>query len=1023
VIANLESTMKSSSSVRLTLASLLALAVVLTPYEGYSQIHQPRGQSPKVDFRDPQALQTNLAEMPISFAENRGQTDSRVVFQIQGRKTAAYFTSQGVTLALAQPPGGPTDKSWNKKAASGINRWNLKLDFVGANPTVRPTGRDSTQAQISYFRGAAKDWRTGIRTYSSVVYSNLWPGIDLVYSGTVNRLKYEFIVQPGADPRQIRMAYRGSDAPLAVRQHGELEISTPLGVIRDDQPVSHQGRYKPVTTQFVVQERAADGSQSYGFKVGEYDRGRTLVIDPAIRIYSGFIGGNGDDEGHSIAVDGVGNAYVTGITTSAQATFPETAGPDLIYNGPTDAFIAKIRADGTGLVYAGYIGGDGDDAGHAVAIDTSGNAYVTGWTTSTEASFPVQGGPDLVFNGVIDAFVAKINPTGTGLVYCGYVGGDEEEEGFGIAVDSTGRAYLTGLTASSEATFPKLIGPGLTFKGVVDAFVARVKADGSALEYAGYLGGAGDDQGRSIAIDSSGNAYVAGLSSSTETTFPMVGTLGPSFSGNTDAFVAKINSTGAAITYSGYIGGTGIDEAYGIAVDTFGSAYLTGRTTSTEATFPKAVGPDLTFNGGIDAFVAKVNPAGSALVYAGYIGGSGDDEGFGIAVDGALTAHVVGRTTSTEATFPKANAFDLTLNGPADAFFAKVSATGTALTYAGYVGGSGLEEGFGIAINGLRRSYVTGRSTSEDGSFSTLIGPGLNFAGISDAFAVKYEDDGVIEYEADVAPRPTGSGTLVVSDWVQVGRFSVGLDVPSPGYEAQRADCAPRSTLGDGQITVADWVQAGRYSVSLDPPMAAGGPSLISQFSPGGSNEVGRAREIRIASHLVTMDENLLRMPVELVAQGGENGLTFSVQYDSSVLQYLGYERGQDTAIDTTIVVNSRQAQAGKIGLGIVARPGGVYAAGVNELVRIKFKVQNLTAGATEVRIGDGPIPLRLADLYAELLSVSPVNSLVKVNKPGVTIATPMPAAGTKDQRRNGLSEQTSSKLPAYEPTTRRRSR
>ncbi len=530
-------------------------------------------------------------------------------------------------------------------------------------------------------------------------------------------------------------------------------------MIRDDKPVSHQDSGKPVKTEFVVHERAADGSQEYGFKVSKYDRRKTLVIDPAILIYSGFIGGSGDDEGHSIAVDSAGNAYITGVTTTSQTTFPEAAGPDLTYNGRTDAFVAKIAADGSGLVYADYIGGDGDDAGHSIAVDANGNAYVTGLTTSSQATFPVLNGPDTTFNGAIDAFVAKINPAGTALSYCGYIGGDDEDEGLGIAVDSSGRAYVTGLTASTEATFPKLVGPGLIFKGAIDAFVARVKADGMGLDYAGYIGGNGDDQGRGIAVDANGNAYVTGLTTSPEATFPMAGNLDPTFNGGTDAFVAKINSSGSSISYSGYVGGSAIDEAYGVAIDGSGNAYITGRTTSTEATFPETVGPDLSFNGMIDAFVAKINSAGSALSYAGYIGGGGDDEGFGIAVDSGGNAFVVGRTASSEGTFPESNAFDQTLNGSSDGFIAKINPVGNALVYAGYIGGNGLEEGFGAAVYGLRRAFVAGRSTSADSSFPTLVGPGLSFGGASDAFAARVDDSNVPCPAITVNPASLPSGT------------------------------------------------------------------------------------------------------------------------------------------------------------------------------------------------------------------------------------------------------------------------
>src|SRR3990172_283412 len=335
------------------------------------------------------------------------------------------------------------------------------------------------------------------------------------------------------------------------------------------------------------------------FQVAHYNPDHPLLIDPTLA-YAGYIGGNGDDRGAAIAVDSAGTAYVTGLTFSDQASFPVTVGPDLSYNGNIDAFVAKVNPAGTALVYAGYIGGNGNDQGAGIAVDSTGNAYVTGSTESTEFTFPVLVGPDLTHNGTFDAFVAKVNPAGTELVYAGYIGGSGLlDAGAGIAVDSAGNAYVTGYTYSTEASFPVTVGPDLTHNG-----------------------------------------------------------------GGADAFVAKVNPAGTVLVYAGYIGGSGGDFGTGIAVDSAGDAYVTGYTESTEASFPVLGGPDLTFNGGtFDAFVAKVNPAGTVLVYAGYIGGSGEDFGTGIAVDSAGHAYVTGYTESTEASFPVLGGPDLTFNG------------------------------------------------------------------------------------------------------------------------------------------------------------------------------------------------------------------------------------------------------------------------------------------------------------------------------------------------------------------------
>jgi len=326
-------------------------------------------------------------------------------------------------------------------------------------------------------------------------------------------------------------------------------------------------------------------------------------------VYCGYIGGSDYDESNSIAVDGSGNAYVTGYTDSTQATFSVIGGPDLTYNGGSnDAFVAKVNASGTALVYCGYIGGSSNDFAYGIAVDGSGNAYVTGGTESTEATFPAIGGPDMTYNGVRDAFVAKVNASGTALLYSGYIGGSFEDYGYGIAVDSTGNAYVSGGARSNEATFPVVGGPDMTYNGVRDAFVAKVNASGTVLLYSGYIGGSFEDYGKGIAVDSTGNAYVTGSTSSTEATFPVIGGPDLTNNGGIDAFVAKVNASGTALVYCGYIGGSDLDEGYGLAVDGSGNAYVAGFTKSTQTTFPVIGGPDLTHSGGdYDAFVAKIS--------------------------------------------------------------------------------------------------------------------------------------------------------------------------------------------------------------------------------------------------------------------------------------------------------------------------------------------------------------------------------------------------------------------------------
>jgi len=705
------------------IAILLLSMVQLSPL--FLGVELPAGHSPNQTFPEvinqaSASLEQAYGNMPLYFITNRGQTDERVAYYIKGGDKSLYFTPEGLTMALK----------------SDGSRYAVKLDFLGANP-VQPVGLGSSTALVSYFKGSPENWLTGLPTYTQIVYRELWPGIDLAYSGTTSKLKYEFVVRPGANPGLIRLAYRG--AVIGLNGAGQLQISTPAGDIIDQAPFAYQesgGQRHPVSATYALGEGAA-----YGFHLGDYDPALPLVIDPELLVYCGFIGGGTEDKGHDIAVDSNGFAYVTGSTLSDETTFPETVGPDLTHNGDIDAFIVKVEADGTGLVYAGYIGGEDWDEGHGIAVDTNGNAYVSGFTYSDETTFPVLVGPDLDFNdGNNDAFVAKVKADGTALDYCGYIGGSAEDVGTGIAVDATGRAYVSGTTESTHTSFPVVVGPDLTHNGDIDAFIARVKQDGTALEYCGYIGGDSGDEGLDVDIDSQNSAYVTGFTFSQQAFFPV--TVGPDLTqnGSNDAFVAKVKADGTALDYCGYIGGSTFDRGNSIAIGSDGSAYIHGWTSSTETTFPVLVGPDLTFNGGFlyDTYVAKVKADGTALDYCGYIGGSSsEDYGTGIAVDRLGSAYVTGYTKSNQTTFPVLVGPDLTQNGNLDVYVAKVEADGSGLIYCGYIGGSSWDQGEAIAVDPVGNAYLTGFTFSTEPSFPVKVGPDLTSNGPSDGFVAK----------------------------------------------------------------------------------------------------------------------------------------------------------------------------------------------------------------------------------------------------------------------------------------------
>ncbi|HEY2990293.1 MAG TPA: CARDB domain-containing protein [Candidatus Binatia bacterium] len=700
-----------------------------------------------------------LGQLPLFFIENHGQTDPRAAFYIRGKDKVIYFTSTGLVFVL-------TDTARRAAARAGAatappaERRALRLEFVGGQQIV-PRGEDPTPAVISYFKGTADQWKIGLKNYSKLVYADLWPGIDLVYSGSASRLKYQFVVRPGADPACIRLAYRGAES-VGINEKQELEVTTPVGGFHDDKPLAYQESDGARAAVPVAYALGVDG-RDYGFRLGGYDAGKTLVIDPAILVYAGFIGGTEDDRAKGIAVDGEGAAYVTGETSSTETTFPDgegfesLTGVDLIQNGGVDAFVAKVSPDGAGLVYATFLGGSGDDRGNAIALKSGCaadcEAYVTGETSDAGTDFPTTTGAfDASHNGGVDAFVARLNSTGTALTYATFLGGSGTDRGNGIAVDSSGAAYVTGETSSSN--FPVTTGAFDTILSGVDAFVAKLNATGTALAYATFLGGSGTDIGRAIAVSPvcvvPCEAYVTGETGDAGTDFPVTtGSFDELHNGGVDAFVAKVNAAGDGLVYSGFIGGSGSDIGNGIAVDGSGAAYVAGETTSTETvlphSFPVLTGPDTSHNDGVDAFVAKVNAAGSALVYAGYIGGSGTDRGKAIALDpgcvSSCSAYVTGETDSTETSIP--NGFPVltgpgtSQNGGVDAFIAKVKGDGTGLLLAGFIGGSADDSGNAIAVDLQGGAYVAGETASNEITFPNLVGPDLIQNGLVDAFVAK----------------------------------------------------------------------------------------------------------------------------------------------------------------------------------------------------------------------------------------------------------------------------------------------
>ncbi len=423
-------------------------------------------------------------------------------------------------------------------------------------------------------------------------------------------------------------------------------------------------------------------------------------------VFSTYLGGSDIDEAFAVAVDAGGDIFVAGSTNSVD--FPVRNGPQAVKRGGYDAFLARIRADGSSLTWATYLGGNGFDEAYGVAVDHLGGAYIIGVTESGD--FPTLNAFQPRSGGGADIFVARVGVQGTALVYATYLGGSGSDFGYGIDVDRDQNVYLTGHTFSSNFPVYSRAGTPLQagFRGGAEAFVTEIEASGRSLVYSTFLGGAGGDFGRGIAVDDSGSAVVAGRTSSTD--FNTLNPLQAVNRGDFDAFVTKIAPSGDRLIYSTYLGGNGQDLALGVAVDSLGNAYVTGDTLSTNFNTRNPLQPSN--RGGFDAFVARINASGTTLDYSTYLGGSGEDIGLSIAIDAAGNAYITGYTSSND--FPTSNAIQNSSRGGLEVFVTKIFTDASAIAFNTYIGGNGSDTGSGIVVDQGGNCYVIGTTASTD---------------------------------------------------------------------------------------------------------------------------------------------------------------------------------------------------------------------------------------------------------------------------------------------------------------------
>lgn len=743
-------------------------AATKSPISQHGAIRPALGQPTVTKTASPTSVSRAYAKLPLAFEPNRGQVNAEAKYIARGDGYTLFLTPHEAVLLLKNHPPevqSSTGAFANRapaaepQSSTGRAAVALRVELLGANAAPQLIGAQELPGESNYFIGndPAK-WRTNIPNYRKVTERETYPGIDTVYYGTQRQLEYDFVVAPGVDPRLIQFAMKGAEY-LRTDAQGDLHVGVPGGEVRLHKPVAYQeasGAREQVAAKYVL-----TGGHGATFKLGNYNPARPLIIDPILS-YSTYLGGSNIDGANAIAVAPDGTAFVSGGTFSldlpvVHALQPNHGGPDDFYR---DAFVSKISADGSTLLYSTYLGGKNEDVGNGIAVDTFGDAYVIGTTLSPD--FPVTSGALNTLCGgdgkcgasfnpagaiVSNAFVSKLNPEGSGLLYSTFFGEYENVRGQAIAVDANQIAYIAG---STNDNFPVTAVPPppppppfpitpnaaqpIYAGGVTDGFAAKISATGTTVEYSTYLGGSDEEIGYGIAVDSNSNAYVTGLTYSAD--FPVLNALQSSYGGAGDAFFSKVNTDGSgtapgSLLYSTYLGGSNLDQGNGITVDTNGIAYMTGligagvlpfSTTASLCGLPGAAGlsavPPGSFCGGkADAFAAKMDASkvGSASrLYFTNFGGGGADSGNGIAVDPNGNSYVTGSTVSTD--FPTTAAvFQPTFGGGnADAFVIKLDPAGANPLYSTFLGGTNADIGYAIAVDSSGGAYVAGQTCSLD---------------------------------------------------------------------------------------------------------------------------------------------------------------------------------------------------------------------------------------------------------------------------------------------------------------------
>jgi hypothetical protein len=615
---------------------------------------------------------------PLDFEENLGQADPAVRFVARADGYLGLLADDGAVFVHG----------------AGAAR----MAFVGARPGRLAGGALRPGATNHPPRVA------GARRFGGAVRPGIWPGIDLRWlPAKGRRLEYAFDLAPGADPSAIRIAFGG--LPARVDGAGDLVVEAPGGVLRHGRPRAFQGE-REVAAGFAIRD---DGS--VGFALGSFDRTRPLVIDPQV-VFTSSHGAAGTEEAWAVATDLAGNLYFAGWTLSSD--FPvSSAAYDKTAPGNYDAFVIQRSPRGASLVYATYLGGEGADLAYALAVEPGGAAVVAGGTQSDD--FPATDGAFRATRGAAGeaGFVARLAPGGSTLSWATFVGGAGNTSVRAIRLGAGGDAFLGGTTSSSD--FPVTDAPSPVLAGGTDAFAARLAAGGATLPWAAFLGGTFNEEGRGLGLAPDGTLYLGGSTESPD--FPDAAAWKDTLRGSRDAFLAGFAPGTGALAFATFLGGDGLEEAWGLAVDPAGRPWIAGYTTSADLPLANAV--DNLYGGQHEAFASRFSADGATLEISTFLGGSASDKAEALAIDGAGVVYVVGRTASPD--FPLKEPVDLFYGGgDFDPFVTAISPSGTVVLWSTFLGGSGTDYAMAAAVDRFRSVVVAGRLEQSSGEGNAL---------------------------------------------------------------------------------------------------------------------------------------------------------------------------------------------------------------------------------------------------------------------------------------------------------------